>query len=63
MLRIDCGSEDFLLENNRKFKANLEKIGYKHEYQEFPDTRKWKYWNALIQEAFQFHLKRLNMPE
>ena len=62
-LRIDCGTEDFLLEDNRKFKAHLEKIGYKHEYQEFTGTHEWKYWDTHVQEAIQFHLKHLDMPK
>ena len=62
-LRIDCGTEDFLLQDNRKFTAHLDKLGYKHEYQEFPGAHEWKYWDAHVQEAVKFHVSHLAMPK
>jgi len=58
-LRIDCGTEDFLLEDNRAFHAHLETIGYSHEYEEFPGEHNWAYWDRHVQEAIAFHLRYL----
>ena len=61
-LLIDCGAEDFLLDANRACHAHLEKIGYPHEYREFPGSHDWAYWDVHIQEALQFHLRSLTVP-
>jgi len=53
-LRIDCGTEDFLIEHNREFDAYLTEIGFPHEYVEFPGDHNWEYWDAHIQEAITF---------
>jgi S-formylglutathione hydrolase FrmB len=54
-LRIDCGTEDFLLPDNRAYHAALEAMGYDHEYQEFPGDHNWDYWNEHVAEALAFH--------
>lgn len=58
-LRIDCGVDDFLLEQNREFHAYLNQIGYDHEYEEFPGAHTWEYWDVHVQEAIAFHRKNL----
>lgn len=60
-LRIDCGTEDFLLEDNRDFHAHLEKIGYAHEYQEFPGGHTWDYWDEHVREAIAFCARHLEI--
>ena len=59
-IRIDCGTEDFLLEENRRYTAHLNEIGYQHEYEEFAGTHEWGYWDTHVQEAIAFHRKNLN---
>ncbi len=54
-LRIDCGTEDFLLEDNRNYTAHLKSIGYAHEYEEFPGSHEWGYWDTHVQRAIAFH--------
>ena len=61
-LSIDCGTGDFLLESNREFHLHLDRLGFKHEYQEFPGVHNWEYWDEHIQEALRFHARALNMP-
>ncbi|HJN15073.1 MAG TPA: alpha/beta hydrolase family protein [Armatimonadota bacterium] len=56
-IRFDCGVDDFLIEHNREFHAHLEKLGIKHEYEEFPGDHSWGYWDLRIQEALAFHCK------
>jgi putative tributyrin esterase len=60
-LRIDCGTEDQLLDQNRDFHAHLEKIGYPHEYAEFPGAHDWAYWDIHVQEAIAFHTRHLKL--
>ncbi len=59
-MRFDCGVDDFLLEANRSFKVQLEKLGIDHEYQEFPGDHNWTYWDEHVQEGIAFHRRNLN---
>lgn len=58
-LRIDCGTEDFLLQDNRDFVKYLSSIGFAHEYHEFSGAHEWSYWDVHVQEAIAFHRKAL----
>jgi len=60
-IRFDCGLDDGLLEENRKFHAHLEKLGIPHEYEEFPGAHNWAYWDEHIQEALKFHAAALGI--
>jgi putative tributyrin esterase len=60
-LRIDVGTEDFLLNDNREFHKHLTDLGLPHEYQEFPGSHEWGYWDKHVQEAIAFHRKNLGI--
>jgi S-formylglutathione hydrolase FrmB len=60
-LRLDCGLEDFLLDQNREFHAYLESIRFPHEYAEFPGDHAWAYWDEHVKEAIAFHGRRLHL--
>jgi putative tributyrin esterase len=60
-LRIDCGTEDFLLDQNRLFHAFLDEQGFAHEYLERPGSHEWSYWDEHIQSALEFHLRQLGV--
>jgi S-formylglutathione hydrolase FrmB len=60
-LRIDCGTEDFLLEDNRQFHAFLTEKKIPHHYQEHPGAHDWKYWDTHIQSAVSFHAENLGL--
>jgi len=62
-LRIDCGTSDFLLEDNRDFHNHLGAIGVPHEYAEFPGTHEWGYWDKHVQSAIRFHTKHLGISK
>ncbi len=62
-IRIDCGLEDFLLDDNRAFHQHLVKLGIPHEYEEFPGEHNWDFWNTHIQEAIRFHIRALAIPD
>lgn len=51
-----CGTEDFLYEENQRFKREAEKAGYGHTYLEGPGDHEWPYWDKAIQRAIQFFL-------
>lgn len=53
-LRFDCGTEDFLLDHNREFKAFLDEKKIPHEYEEFSGAHNWEYWDEHIQDALKF---------
>jgi putative tributyrin esterase len=59
-IRFDCGTEDFLLSQNREFHKQLTDLGIKHEYEEFPGDHNWAYWDKHVQEAITFNLKNLS---
>ena len=60
-LRFDCGTEDFLIEENRAFHAHLQKLGIAHEYVEHPGAHTWGYWNEHVQETLAFFTKALGI--
>jgi S-formylglutathione hydrolase FrmB len=60
-IRIDCGREDPVLENNRELHAALTTLQIEHEYEEFPGAHDWDYWDLHIREAIQFHARNLNL--
>lgn len=60
-LRVDCGTEDFLLDQNRAFHKHLEGMRIDHEYQEFPGGHDWAYWDLHVREAIAFHKKNLQL--
>lgn len=43
-----CGTEDFLLEDNRKFCALLRQKGFDLTYEESPGAHDWDFWDTYI---------------
>lgn len=54
-LRIDCGTEDFLLQANRSFNAHLKTLSWGHLYEEPPGGHTWDYWDLHIRAALEWH--------
>jgi S-formylglutathione hydrolase FrmB len=46
-----CGTEDFLIRENRDFHQHLQSLGIKHEYVEGPGIHDWVFWNEYIAKA------------
>ncbi len=46
-----CGTEDFLLENNRDFRDFLVEHQVDVTYYESPGTHEWKFWNEYLETA------------
>jgi S-formylglutathione hydrolase FrmB len=62
-IRIDCGTEDFLLEANRQCHSLLTHAGIAHEYEEFPGAHTWDYWDHHIQRALAFHAGHMRLKQ
>ena len=58
-LRMDCGTEDWLLEANRKFHGHLEKLGIAHTYEEHPGGHDWDYFDAHVPDTLKFVVRNL----
>ena len=50
---LDCGTEDFLFQNNREFVNLLIEKKVPHEYRQLPGAHDWKYWDKQVQEFLQ----------
>jgi S-formylglutathione hydrolase FrmB len=59
--RVDCGTEDFLIEQNRAFHAHLNALHIAHQYEEYPGDHDWSYWDLHVQEAIRFHSANLHL--
>lgn len=60
-MRLDCGTDDFLLEENRAFRKHLGDLHIAHEYEEFSGGHDWAYWDKHVQEAIAFHVRNLKL--
>jgi putative tributyrin esterase len=49
-----CGTEDFLYEDNIKFKNFIEKANLDYTYEESPGVHEWKYWDDQIQKVLKW---------
>jgi S-formylglutathione hydrolase FrmB len=61
VVRIDCGVDDFLIEDNRRLHEHLEQLGVPHEYTEYPGAHDWAYWDTHVQEAIAFFARELGL--
>ncbi|MFT3788859.1 MAG: alpha/beta hydrolase family protein [Tepidisphaeraceae bacterium] len=60
-IKIDCGTEDFLIEHNRRAHAGLDKLGVPHEYAEYPGIHNWDYWDEHIRETLPWAAKAMGV--
>lgn len=61
-LSFDCGTDDHLLDSNRRFHAYLEGQGIPHTYQEHLGGHDWNYWDGHLPEALEQHCAALKLP-
>lgn len=50
LLWVAIGKDDFLIEPNRKFDAELTALGIKHEYHETEGAHRWSVWRRYLGE-------------
>ncbi len=60
-MRLDCGTSDFLLEQNRDFHRRLRALKIPHEYDEFPGDHNWDYWDLHVRQALRFHAQVMKL--
>lgn len=54
-LWVACGTEDFLIEDNRRAHEYMDSLGIPHFYREDQGYgHSWNYWDLMIQEALGF---------
>lgn len=58
--RFDCGSEDLLIEYNRRLHQDLTALNIPHHYEEFPGGHSWEYWQTHIVKTLLFFNACLN---
>ena len=58
---IDCGTEDYLLEDNREFHRLLEAEGVPHAYREHGGGHDWDYWDRHVRDALEWHARELGI--
>lgn len=56
---LDCGTEDFLIQNNLDFAKLLREKKIPHEFRELPGKHNWVYWDAQVQEFLRLSQKFL----
>lgn len=47
---LSCGTDDFLIQNNREFLALLNEKKVPHEYRELPGGHTWAFWDDQVRE-------------
>lgn len=55
--RFDCGTEDILIDANRKLHKDLEANGIEHIYNENEGSHQWDYWEKHIVDSLLFFEK------
>lgn len=61
VITFDCGTEDELLEESRRFDQFLTEIGIDHTYSEHPGGHEWDYWDKHVQSALEQHARVLGL--
>lgn len=54
-----CGTEDFLIQNNREYLALLNEKKVPHEYREHPGAHTWPFWDEQVREFLAVAERRL----
>ena len=52
--KFDCGTEDMLIEFNRKLHGHLKANNIQHSYSEYPGGHQWEYWKKHIEDSLLF---------
>jgi len=55
---LDCGTEDWLLDTNRKFSDLLLSKKIPHEFRQLPGRHDWKYWDGQVDQFLRMLVDR-----
>jgi putative tributyrin esterase len=61
-LYVDCGTEDFLLHQNRSFRDAILASGRQLLYREYPGSHSWDYWRKHAAASASWLAARLTVP-
>jgi putative tributyrin esterase len=61
-LYVDCGTDDFLLHQNRAFRDAVVTTGGQLSYQEYPGSHSWDYWRRHAPHSVAWLAARLTVP-
>jgi S-formylglutathione hydrolase FrmB len=61
-LYVDCGTEDFLLPQNRAFRDAIRDSGGQLVYEEYAGSHSWDYWRRHAGESAAWLAARLTVP-
>ena len=53
-IRFDCGTDDPLIEENRRLHRELDALGIPHRYEESPGGHEWPYWELHLEDSLRF---------
>lgn len=53
-LRLDCGADDPLIEDNRRLHGDLTRLDVPHVFAEFEGEHSWTYWREHLAETLLF---------
>lgn len=56
---FDCGTEDFLFQNNIDFAALLVEKKVPHEYRQLPGRHDWVFWDSQVQEFLRLAYRKV----
>ena len=60
-LYADCGTEDFLLAQNRYFRDGLRALGIALAYAEYPGAHTWEYWRGHSAQSARWLAQQLSV--
>ncbi|MGA7732097.1 MAG: alpha/beta hydrolase-fold protein [Chloroflexia bacterium] len=60
-LGFDCGVDDYLIDDNRRFHTHLDRLGLPHTYSEHAGGHTWDYWDLHVREALVQHCEVLGI--
>lgn len=61
VITFDCGTDDELLGESRRFDQYLTELGIDHTYNEHSGGHEWDYWDTHVQAALEQHARVLGL--
>lgn len=53
-LRFDCGTDDELIDGNKKLHKMLSQMNVDHQFEQFPGGHSWQYWHTHVARSLKF---------
>lgn len=61
VISFDCGTDDELIDESRRFNQYLTELGIVHTYNEHPGGHEWDYWDTHVKSALEQHARVLGL--